>query len=110
VGCSAATGRGRSREQFLPTKEIFSDEQLIELYRASADRVAAWRAAGTTTRDFGWGAALTGHETADLIRAVLEAASDRDYLRRELPPLIDSLAENGSPGIATELRVMLRRA
>jgi hypothetical protein len=103
-------GQGQKSRVIPLDKGDFSDAQLIELCRASADRVAAWRTAGTTTSDLGWVAALTGHETADLIRAVLAAASDRNYLRRELPPLIDCLAENGSPGIATEIRVMLRRA
>jgi hypothetical protein len=98
------------KSQVIPLdKADFSDEQLIELCRVSAVRVATWQAAGTTTRDFGWAAALTGNETADLIRAVLEAASDRNYLRRELPPIIDRLAEHGNPGIATELRLVLRR-
>jgi hypothetical protein len=108
-GLLRGDGQGTKSRVIPLDKGDFSDELLIELCRASADRVAAWRAAGTTTRDFGWGAALTGHETADLIRAVLEAASDRNYLRRELPPLIDRLAEHGSPGIATELRLLLRR-
>jgi hypothetical protein len=109
-GLLRGDGQGPNSQVIPLDKGDFSDEQLIELCRASADRVASWRAAGTTTRDLGWMAALNGHETADLIRAVLEAANDRNYLRRELPPLIDLLAENGSPGIATELRLLLRRS
>jgi hypothetical protein len=87
----------------------YSDEQLIALCRASAERVASWRTAGTTTNDLGWASALTGNETADLIRAAFETATDRNFLRREMPPLIDILAEHGRPGIASELRIMLRR-
>jgi hypothetical protein len=103
-------GQGAKSRVIPLDKGDFSDEQLIELCRASVERVVKWRAVGTTTRDFGWGAALTGRQTGDLIRTVLEAANDRNFLRRELPPLIDRLAEIGNPEVATELRVMLRRA
>jgi hypothetical protein len=87
----------------------FSDEHLLELCRASAERVASWRRSGKSTRDFGWPTGLTGQATADLIRAVVTVGRDRNYFRRELPPVIDCLGEFGAPGVATELRVLLRR-
>jgi hypothetical protein len=90
-------------------KGEISDELLLRFCRASAERVASWRAAKKTTSDLGWVSALTEQETADLIRAVVEAGSDRDYLRRELPQVIDRLAEAGCTGTATGLRLYLRR-
>jgi hypothetical protein len=103
-------GQGASSRVIPLARGEVSDEQLLGLCRASADRVVSWRQRGKTTRDFGWATAITGQQTADLIRAVVNAASDRDYLRRELPPVIDRLAEAGSPVIATELRLHLRRS
>ena len=48
-----------------------------------------------STSDLGWAAALSGNQTADLIGAVIGGGSNRDFLRRELPPIIDLLAEFG---------------
>jgi hypothetical protein len=87
----------------------FSDGHLLELCRASVQRVVSWRQSGHTTRDLAWSAATTGRETADLVRAVVSAGSDRTYLCRELPAVVDLLAEFGAAGIGTELRLLLRR-
>jgi hypothetical protein len=51
-GLLRGDGQGPKSRVIPLDKGDFSDEQLVELCRASADRVAAWRAAGTTTRDF----------------------------------------------------------
>ena len=87
-----------------------SDELMVRLCRASAERVVGWRRAGETTQDLGYGACLWGGDTADLLEHVYEYARDRDFVRRELAPIIDILAGAGLTPMATDLRLKIRRA
>ena len=85
-----------------------SDELLLRLCRASAERVAEWHKLGETTNDLGYIQALSGRDTAELIEQVFQNARDREYVRRELPPIIDILASAELMSLATKLRLKLR--
>jgi hypothetical protein len=97
-------------EGHAPVRSAIPDDLLIQLCRASADRVARWRTLGKRTDDLGWGGALAGHDTSFLVRQVFNYGEDREYLRREIPNVIDRLHQAGLEEVATELRVYLRRA
>jgi hypothetical protein len=86
------------------------DALLIRLCSESARRVARWRAEGKRTNDLGWATGLSGHETANLIRAAFDNGRHRAYLRRMLLPVIDTLADAGATECAAELRTHIRRA
>lgn len=86
-----------------------TDEVLVRLCHASAERVRTWARGGTTTDDVGWISALKGRDTANLIRQVFRFGRDKGYLQRSLPPAIDILGEAGYPELAAELRLVLRR-
>ena len=86
-----------------------TDNLLLRLCRASAERVAEWRRKGETTRDLGYGVCLWGGDTGDLIELVFLYARDREYVRRELSPIIDILASAELTTLATDLRMKIRR-
>src|SRR4051794_9202787 len=69
------------------------DEILVRLRRASAERVREWAAQKQTTDDLGWVSMLSGRDTADFMRKVDKVCRDREYMQRELPPIIDVLGE-----------------
>ena len=101
---SGETGDVQQRREIAPT-----DSLLLRLCRASAERVAEWRRKGETTRDLGYGACLWGGDTGDLIESVFLHARDREFVRRELSPIIDILAGAGLTTLATDLRMKIRR-
>ncbi len=92
------------RREVAPT-----DNLLLRLCKASAERVAEWRRKGEATRDLGYGACLWGGDTGDLIELVFLHARDREFVRRELSPIIDILASAGLTTLATDLRIKTRR-
>ena len=101
---------GASSAEGGPARSVApGDELLLRLCRASAERVAEWREKGETTNDLGYVQALSGRDTAGLMEHVVENARDREYVRRELPQVIDILASAGLTSLATELRLKLRR-
>lgn len=85
------------------------DEVLVQICKASAERVLAWARAKTTTNDIGWVSMLSGRDTAELIRKTYESGRDVAYLQRTLPAVIDILGEAGLMDVATDLRLLLRR-
>jgi hypothetical protein len=99
--------KGQSPRTLLPLAP--TDEVLVRLCRASAERVRFWVRDGTTTNDAGWVSALTGRDTANLISQVFSVGRDKAFLQRSLPPAIDILGEAGYPELAADLRLMLRR-
>ncbi|MGB2985220.1 MAG: hypothetical protein WBE26_05000, partial [Phycisphaerae bacterium] len=102
---------GASSAEGGPARPVaLSDELLLRLCRASAERVARWREQRVTTNDLGYVQALSGRDTAELIERVVQNARDREYVRRELPQVVDILATAGLTSLATELRLKLRRA
>lgn len=86
-----------------------SDDLMLRLCRASAERVIAWKQARETTEDLGYIMALSGEDTAELIKCVFEHARDREHVRRNLPPIIDLLGGVGFTKSATALRLMIRQ-
>jgi hypothetical protein len=81
---------------------------LLQFCKASTERVVKWREKGDTTNDFGFSAAMIGHESFTLFREVYDQGHDPGWLRRQLAPLIDTLAQVGSLQWASELRLHMR--
>jgi len=99
--------QGQSQRELLPLAP--TDEVLVRLCHASAERVRTWAREGTITDDMGWISALKGRDTANLITQVFRFGRDKGYLQRSLPPAIDILGDAGYPELAGELRLVLRR-
>ncbi len=81
---------------------------LLDLCRASAERVAGWAKEGRTTNDLAYVFSLNGDNTSDLIMHVFDTAIDRENARRELAPVIDILADAGLRDLAAALRQKVR--
>jgi len=86
-----------------------TDPQLIELCKESVERVVNWMASGKTTNDLAYGKALYGGCSSELITKVMGLFSDREYGRRALAPIVDSLIDAGLRDVASSLRSELRR-
>lgn len=83
---------------------------LLQVCRASAERVAEWRREGRTTNDLAYVFSVSGDNTKDLILRVFDSAIDRENVRRELVPVVDILADAGLRDTASVLREKLRHA
>ena len=99
--------QGQSQPELPPLAP--TDEVLVRLCHASAERVRTWAREGTITDGMGWISALKGRDTANLITQVFRFGRDKGYLQRSLPPAIDILGDAGYPELAAELRLVLRR-
>ncbi|NLS98066.1 MAG: hypothetical protein GXX96_38540 [Planctomycetaceae bacterium] len=86
----------------------FTDQYLVRFCQESAARVSRWRAEGKRSDDLGWMGGPSGQDTAQLIEKVIEHGRDRDYLRRMLPSIIDTLSEAECTTLAAKLRIGVR--
>jgi len=86
-----------------------SDEVLVRLSCASAQRISRWAAEGKRTNDLGFAGTLAGRETAELMKLTFSKGTDKGFLRRGLAPLVDLVADAGFMELATDLRLYLRR-
>jgi hypothetical protein len=78
------------------------------IVRAAADRIAQWQREKKVSNDLGWGSALTGQETVELMKVVIDRGSDRARLAQEFMPSIDVLADAGLTGTAASARAYIR--
>jgi hypothetical protein len=86
-----------------------TDPQLVELCKESVARVVNWTASGKTTNDWAYGKALYGGCSGELITKAMGLLSDREYGRRAMAPIVDSLIDAGLRDVASSLRSELRR-
>ncbi len=93
-----------------PVISFMSDAQRLQLCRASAERVAAWRREGKATNDLAYGSSVGGRDTQHLIENSFDYASDRNFVRRELASIVEILADAQLRQVANELRIKLRRS
>jgi hypothetical protein len=111
---STISGRAKSVSVSACTRKILLskplEEILLSLCQASVDRVCKWKQEGKTTEDLGWGKALNGSDSVELIKIVIDATPDQNQLAVQLMPLADLLADAGLQGIAADLRTHLRKA
>lgn len=79
-----------------------------QIVRAAADRVAQWQREKKVTNDLGWGGALSGQETVELIKTLMDRGRDRARLAQEFMPTIDVLGDAGLTGTAASARAYIR--
>jgi hypothetical protein len=78
------------------------------IVRAAADRIAQWRREKKESNELGWGGVLSGQETVELMKLVIDRGRDRARLAQEFMPSIDVLANAGLTGTAASARAYIR--
>ena len=95
----------------------FSDAALLDICKASVERVVAWNKMAQSSEGIlapqwlpAYPRILDGRETANLAIAALQAAEDQLEFARSLYPLIDQLADSGLESQAAAIRRESRSA
>jgi len=105
-------GNKAGPDQQLPTPMecAIGDQEILDLCRAAVDRLGVWRAAGKMDERSGLDGRIVRRRNSEVDAQGVHFCPRQGYMRLNLPPLIDALANAGCSQAATDLRLFLRQA